>query len=271
MYVYTPPGYESSGNTRYPVLYLLHGGGGDEEAWTDLGRAPLILDNLIAQGKAQPMIVVMTNGNARQKASQNYVEAPPMPAAPRVPGIEASGAGAANIPVILDFPRSLVADVIPFVDKTYRTRADRENRAIAGLSMGGAQTFYAAFNNLDKFAWVGGFSGGYVLLPDVGVPVPAPPNADKLRGPDITRSIDPEKFAKLLPQMNAEANSRLRLLYIAIGTEDGLITTHNAVKQLLKSQGVNATYWEVGGYGHEWAFWRMALADFVPRLFKPAR
>ncbi len=271
MYVYTPPGYETSGNTRYPVFYLLHGGGGDEDAWTNLGRAPLILDNLIAQGKARPMIVVMTNGNALQKASQDYVEAPPMPAAPRAPGIEASGAGAANIPVILNFPRSLVADVIPFVDKNYRTLAGRENRAIAGLSMGGAQTFYAAFNNLDKFAWVGGFSGGYVLLPDVGVPIPAPANAAKLRGPDITRTIDPAKFAAHLPQMNADANSKLRLFYVAIGTEDGLITTHNDLKKLLQSKGVNATYWEVPGYGHEWAFWRIALADFAPRLFKPAK
>jgi enterochelin esterase-like enzyme len=258
MYVYTPPGYETSGSIRYPVFYLLHGGGGDEDAWSNLGRAPEILDNLIAQGKAKPMIVVMTNGNASQKASQDFAPAQP-PA-----GAAASGPGVG----ILLFPRSLVTDVIPYVDKTYRTKADRENRAITGLSMGGAQTFYAAFNNLDKFAWVGALSGGFPLLPGVAVPIPPPANAAKLRGPDITNTIDPEKLAALLPQLDAKANSRLRLLYVTIGTEDGLITTHGAVKQLLKSKGVNATIVETPGYGHEWAFWRVALSDLAPRLFQ---
>ena len=255
MYVYTPPGYEASGTTRYPVFYLLHGGGGDEDAWTTLGRAPEILDNLIAQGKAKPMIVVMTNGNASQRASQDFVSA----TAPAAPGPGAR---------ILDFPRSLVADVIPFVDRTYRTRPDRENRAIAGLSMGGAQTLYAAFNNLDTFAWVGALSGGFPLLPEVAVPIPAPENAGRLRGPDVTRSIDPEKFLALHPQLNASANSQLRLFYLAIGTEDGLISTHATLKQILKSKGVNATIVETPGYAHEWAFWRVALSDLAPRLFQ---
>jgi enterochelin esterase family protein len=269
MYVYTPPGYET-GNARYPVLYLLHGGGGDEDAWTNLGRAPEILDNLIAQGKARPMIVVMTNGNANQQAAPDLIEAPPLPPAPRAPGDEASGAGAALTATILQFPRSLVKDVIPFVDKTYRTKGDRENRAIAGLSMGGAQTLYAAFNNLDKFAWVAGFSGGYPLLPGIGVPIPAPANAARLRGPDITRSIDPTKFAQLLPQLNADANSKLRLFYLAIGADDGLISTHQVVKDVLRHKGVTALIREVPGYGHEWSFWRLSLADLTPRLFQPA-
>ena len=199
-----------------------------------------------------------------------FCRAPSLPRAPRSPGDQASGAGAAITPIILNFPKSLVQDVIPFVDKVYRTKSDRENRAIAGLSMGGAQTLYAAFNHLYKFAWVGAFSGGFPLLPGIGVPIPAPANAGRLRGPDVTRSIDPGKFAQLMPQLNADANSKLRLFYLAIGTDDGLISAHGVVKEVLKSKGVEAVIREVPGYGHEWAFWRVALADYLPRLFQPA-
>jgi enterochelin esterase-like enzyme len=252
MYVYTPPGYETSGSTRYPVFYLLHGGGGDEDVWTNLGRAPEIFDNLIAQGKANPMIVVMPNFNADQKASQDFIPVEVRPIAPDT----------------LRFPPSMVNDLVPFIDKTYRTKADRENRAIAGLSRGGALTFNTAFNNIDKFAWVGAFSGGFPTLPGVSVPIPAPENAAKLRGPDITRSVDPDKLFALFPQLNASANSQLRLLYLSIGTEDGLISTHGVVKQALKSKGVNAILVESPGYGHEWAFWRVTLLDFAPRLFQ---
>jgi enterochelin esterase-like enzyme len=269
MYVYTPPGYETSGSTRYPVFYLLHGGGGDEDAWTNLGRAPEILDNLIAQGKAKPMIVVMTNGNANQKASQDFVPAPPPAGGPAGAAARGAGGPAPGAGILL-FPKSLVTDVIPHVDKVYRTKADRENRAIAGLSMGGAQTFYAAFNNLDKFAWVGALSGGFPLLPGVAVPIPPPENAAKLRGPDVSNTIDPEKLTALLPQLNAKANSQLRLLYVAIGADDGLITTHGALKEILKSKGVHAMIVETPGYGHEWAFWRVALSDLAPRLFQTA-
>ncbi|MCX6627131.1 MAG: alpha/beta hydrolase-fold protein, partial [Candidatus Solibacter sp.] len=266
MYVYTPPGYEKSGNTRYPVFYLLHGGGGDEDAWTTLGRAPEILDNLIAQGKSKPMIVVMTNGNGNQKASQDVLPAPPMggrggQGAPGGQDVAAATAQWAR------FQNSLVADVIPYIDKNYRTKTDRENRAIAGLSMGGGQTFYIAFNHIDLFTYVGVFSAGWPTMPGIAVPIPAPANAAQLRGPDITRSIDPDKFLALLPQLNASANSKLRLLYLHIGAEDGLISSHNLVKDLLKSKGINAATIETHGYGHEWPFWRVALHDFAPRLF----
>ena len=162
MLVYTPPGYET-GTARYPVLYLLHGGGGDEAAWSELGRAPQILDNLIARGRCRPMIVVMTNGNGRQSASQSFV---PLQSPPQRPG---EG--------MLRFPESLAKDVIPFVDSTWRTTPDRESRAVVGLSMGGAQALYAGLNNLDRFAWTGAMSGGFPLLPGVAVDIPAP--ADK--------------------------------------------------------------------------------------------
>jgi enterochelin esterase family protein len=257
VYVYTPPGYETSA-ARYPVFYLLHGGGGDEDAWTTLGRTPQIMDNLIAQGKARPMIVVMTNENANQIAAPDFVAAQP----PRGGGNSMQGTA------MLDFPKSIITDLIPFVDQAYRTRSDRENRAIAGLSMGGGMTLLAAFNNLDTFAWVGTFSAGLPPMPGVAVPIAPPPNAANLKGPDITNTIDKQKLAALLPQLNSDANARLRLFYVGIGAADGLITAHNAFKELLQDKGVKATIVERPGYGHEWAFWRVALQDLAPRLFQ---
>lgn len=261
-YVYTPPGYETS-SARYPVLYLLHGGGGDEDAWVTMGRANMILDNLIGEGKAVPMIVVMPNGNAWESNSQGYALG--TRPARRPPG--STGFSEA----VLRFPPSLVKDLIPFIDRTYRTKADRENRAIAGLSMGGAQSLYTAFNNLDLFAWVAGFSGGYPLLPGVAVKVQAPANAANLRGPasEVNRSIDPDKFAQLFPKLDAGVNSRLRLFYLAIGSDDTLTTTHAALTGFLKSKGVQFTDVEVPGYAHEWRFWRVCLADLAPKLFQP--
>jgi enterochelin esterase-like enzyme len=253
--VYTPPDYER-GTGRYPVLYLLHGGSGDENAWIECGRAVQILDNLIAQGKAAPMIVVMPNGNITRIASPDFVTAPPALPANQDPGR------------FRRFPDSLVKDLVPFIDKTYRTLADRDHRALAGLSVGGAQTMYAAFNNLDLFAWVGAFSGGYPVMPGAAIDVPAPPNAASLRGPDLTKSLDPAKFASLMPQLDAGANARLRLLYISIGTADTLQETHKVVKQVLKDKGVRYTLMEFPDYIHEWPVWRVSLRDLLPRLFR---
>ena len=257
-YVYTPAGYER-GNERYPVMYLLHGGSGDEDAWSSCGRATQILDNLIAQGKAKPMIVVMPNGNITRIASPDYVKAPPA-----LPAVQDTGR-------FKLFPESVVRDLIPFIDKTYRTRTDRESRAMVGLSVGGAQTMYTAFNNLDLFAWVAAFSGGYPVMPGVAIDVPAPPNAASLKGPDLTKSLDPVKFAALMPQLNSSANDRLRLLYISIGTADTLFpTTHAVVKQVLKEKGMKYTLVEFPGYIHEWPVWRVSLKNLLPKLFQPA-
>jgi len=258
LYVYTPPGYET-GTARYPVFYLLHGGGGDEDAWTNLGRAPEIMDNLIAQGKAKPMIVVMTNENSNQIAAPDFVAAPP-----------GGAAGGMRGTAMLEFPKSMITDLIPFIDKAYRTLSGREHRAIAGLSMGGGMTLLAAFNNLDKFAWLGTFSAGLPPMPGVAVAIEPPPNAANLRGPDVSNTIDKQKLADLLPQLDASANARLRLFYVGIGAEDGLITAHTAFKELLKEKGVKATIVERHGYGHEWPFWRISLVDFAPRLFQTA-
>ena len=158
MLVYTPPGYETA-HERYPVLYLLHGAGGDEEEWTAQGRTPEILDHLIAQGKAKPMIVVMPNGHASQSVT-------PALAAPPTPSMNSGEGGMRLAPYEL-FPASLIGDVIPFVDKTYRTLSNRENRAVAGLSMGGSQALYAGLKHRDRFAWVASFSGAFILWPGV--------------------------------------------------------------------------------------------------------
>jgi enterochelin esterase family protein len=169
---------------------------------------------------------------------------------------------------ILDFPNSIVPDVIPYVDSHYRTLTNRDSRAIAGLSMGGAQTLYCAFRNLDHFAWVSGFSAGLPLLPGVPVDIPAPLNAAHLRGPDITKTIDPARFAALVTHLDPGANDRLRMFHLAIGTLDGLISAHNTLKGLLDAQGVRYTLSEVPGYAHEWRFWRITLAEVAQRLFQ---
>jgi enterochelin esterase-like enzyme len=257
--LYLPPGYESS-KRRYPVLYLLHGGGGDEDAWISNGRAPQILDNLIASGKALPMIVVMPNGNANQSASQDYVT---MPVPPNPPGSPTS--------MTMAFPDSLVSDLIPFIDRTYRTLADREHRAIAGLSMGGGQTMWAAFHHLDRFAWVETMSASVTFIPGVGLKVPPPPNAAELRAPGLTESFDPDKLLAALPELRPAANAKLRRFAITIGEHDGLTTQFALLKKTLDEQGIHVTATVVPGYIHEWAFWRFALTDMLPGLFQTAR
>jgi len=152
MYVYTPPGY-NKGDEEYPVLYLLHGAGGDEDAWTTMGRAPQIMDNLIAAGKANPMIVVMTNGNAWQTAGPG--SSPPAPPLNREDYQKYMG----------KFEESLVRDVVPYIEKNYRVKASKESRAIAGLSMGGMHTINVTTANPDVFGYIGVYSSG-IFRPD---------------------------------------------------------------------------------------------------------
>jgi len=244
MYVYTPAGYEE-GTTKYPVFYLLHGMGGDEDAWSSMGRAVQILDNMIAAGKAKPMIVVMTNGNANQAAATiDYAAA------------QTQGAMGGTTTGL--FEKSIIDDVIPFIDKNYRTLTDPQNRAIAGLSMGGAQTSYAALNNIDKFAWVGSFSGAFVMWP----------NARGTSGQG-SQGINMEAVEKtVFPSLNSSANSKLKLLYIAIGSDDSLIESNRQFTDWLKTKNINHTYIDTPGYAHEWSYWRVCLVDFAGKLFK---
>jgi enterochelin esterase family protein len=267
MNVYTPPGYEKS-TTRYPVLYLLHGYGGSEDEWLDGGRATQILDNLIAQGKAKPMIVVMPNGHPGQKASVSLIPsgalAPMGPPAPGSRPAPASGAQAGVGEGLVAVTNSLMADVIPYVEANYRVLTDRENRAVAGLSMGGAQALYAGLRNIDKFAWVGGFSGAFVLWPGARA---SAPSSSPAAGPGTPQLLDLAAVDKLWPSLAADG-SRLRLLYLTTGDEDFLLDSIRQFKGWLDKQHIKHRYIETPGYGHVWSYWRINLADLASQLFR---
>ncbi|HKD04884.1 MAG TPA: alpha/beta hydrolase-fold protein [Bryobacteraceae bacterium] len=246
MLVYTPPGYDKS-KMAYPVLYLLHGWGGDEEEWTNAGYVPQIMDHLLADKKIKPMLVVMPNGHPNQQAA---------------PHVAPTDAGTAlPTPQVSEMHTRLSAqgmldDVIPFIEANYRVKPDRENRAIAGLSMGGEQASYIGLNHLDKFAWIGTFSGAFVMLPGRT----APGRGDT----SVGGSVLDQNFSKL----SAADNSKIHLLYVSCGTDDSLIKANRDFKEWLKSRNVKFVDVETPGYAHVWRYWRVSLIDFTPRLFR---
>jgi len=230
--IYTPPGYEAS-TARYPVFYLLHGAGGDEEAWIALGRTAQILDNLIAQGKAKPMIVVMTNGNAVQKAapgeSERGMYKPSFMDETRMDGVfEAS------------FP-----DVMKFIESNYRTLENKANRAIAGLSMGGFHSMHISKEYPDKFDYVGLFSAA-IMPPQEGVTSKVYDNFD----------------GKLKKQFEQKP----KLYWIAIGNTDFLYQANTDFRKVLDANKYPYIYYETGE-GHIWKNWRIYLTEFLPKLF----
>lgn len=232
MTVYTPAGYETSGK-RYPVFYLLHGMGGDEEAWIALGRTSQILDNLIAQGKAEPMIVVMTNGNASQEAAPgetHYGMVPP----------------SMNLPKTMEgsFERAF-PEVVKFIDKTYRTKANKQNRAIAGLSMGGYHSLHISKQYPDMFNYVGLFSAA--IMPDKKVQSPIYDDFDQ--------------------KLKIQFSKKPALYWIGIGTADFLYQSNTDFRKMLDEKGYKYTYYETGE-GHIWKNWRIYLTEFAPQLFK---
>jgi enterochelin esterase family protein len=234
-FVYTPPDYDANTKARYPVLYLQHGSGEDETGWTFQGRANIILDNLIAAKKAVPMIIVMDNGYA-SKAGQ---AAPPTAGAGR-------GAGG----VTAAFEEVVTRDLIPLIDSTYRTLADREHRAMAGLSMGGNQTCQVTMRNLDKFAYIGALSGTMNGL--------------------STDPLDPATAFNGMFKDGAALNKKIKLFWIGMGTTEpnpfpGAI---GAFRAMLDKAGVKYVYFESPGTAHEWLTWRRDLNDFAPRLFR---
>jgi len=253
MYVYAPAGYEG-GTERYPVLYLLHGAGGDEDAWDSMGRAREIFDNVIASGKAKPMIVVMANGSWNQSAAPGVT----------VQAVQVPGAG--GFGNSLKFSDSIVMDEIPFVDNSYRTIADRDHRAIAGLSMGGAQTLVAGLNHLDKFSYVASFSGALVLWPGAMKRVSVPAGS-RLQGPGVGQELNMDAVDKTFPSLDASANAKLHLLYIACGLDDGLVVANQQFMDWLTSKGVVYKKVLLPDYAHVWPFWRLSLADLMPQLF----
>jgi enterochelin esterase-like enzyme len=252
-FVYTPPGYDQNTKTRYPVLYLQHGMGEDRRAWPTQGRTNLILDNLIAEKKAVPMIVVMEDGGitpgaagARGGAGRGATPAggPPaggLPAAvPPAGGARGGGGGRGLAP--MPFVTAAVKDVVPMIDNTYRTIPDREHRAMAGLSLGGTQTYQITQTNLDKFAYVGIFSAPFGF-------------------PGVETGYDgllkkPDEFAK-----------RVRLFYVSMGSKEGA-TTGRSVHEELEKAGIKHVYYESPGTAHEFQTWRRSLHGFAQQLFK---
>jgi enterochelin esterase family protein len=238
--VYLPPDYDAKPKQRYPVLYLQHGGGEDETGWIRQGRANFILDNLIASGDARPMIVVMAYGYAR-RAGQ---------AAPEVtPGASAQAARARE-DMAQTFEDDVTQALIPFVDRTYRTLSDRDHRAMAGLSMGGFQTFRITLDHLDLFSHIGGFSGIGGMMDDRKFD----PKTD-FNG----AFADPAAFAK-----------KVHLLYFGVGTAEPerFVSRIRALHSALSDAGVAHVYWESPGTDHEWQTWRRNLKDFAARLFR---
>ena len=217
MQVYTPPGY--SQDKKYPVLYLLHGIGGDETEWERFATPDVLLDNLIADGKAVPMIIVMPNGRAQKddRAGPNAM---------------------ATAPAFAKFERDLLDDVIPAIESRYSVQADREHRALAGLSMGGGQSLNFGLAHLDTFAWVGGFS-----------------SAPNTKPPEQLVS-DP-----------AAASKQLKLLWLSCGNKDGLIRISQGVHAYLKQNNVPHV-WHVDGNGHDAIHWRNNLWLFSQHIFK---
>ncbi len=217
--VYTPPGF--SENKKYPVLYLLHGIGGDEKEWFNNGVPHVIFDNLYADGKLKPMIVVLPNGRAMEddRATGNIM-------APD------------KVQAFATFGQDLLEDLIPFVDKTYPVKQDREYRAIAGLSMGGGQSLNFGLGNLDKFAWVGGFS-----------------SAPNTKAPE-TLVPDPEK-----------AKQQLKLLWISCGDQDGLIRFSERTSEYLKANEVPHIYRVIPDGYHDFKVWKDDLYHYVQLLF----
>lgn len=222
-YVYTPPGYDSSDRAVYPVFFLLHGFSDDASGWTAVGRAHVILDNLIAAKKVRPTVVVMPLGYG---APEILSRGGPRDASLWQRNVERFG-------------EATLKEVLPVVERLYRVSKDRRQRAIAGLSMGGAQSLVTGLNALDRFAWVGAFSSG-----GLG-----------------------ENYAETFARLDAKANEQLRLLWIACGKEDRLIEGNRKFIEFLKSRNVRHTWIETPG-AHTWMVWRRYLAEFAPLLFQ---
>lgn len=223
-FVYTPADYDTDSSKRYPVLYLQHGMGEDERGWSQQGKMANILDNQIAAGKCAPMIVVMDYGNC------GYIFG-------AKPGETREEFGASFTPILLK-------DIIPYIDQTFRTLTDRDHRAMAGLSWGGHQTFNTTLANLDKFSYIGAFSGAIFL----------PPQADM-------RQVYNGVFA------DAEAfNQKVHALFIGMGSEENMGS--KGLSEKLNAIGIKNTYYESPGTHHEWLTWRRCLNEFLPLLFK---
>jgi enterochelin esterase-like enzyme len=231
-YVYTPPGYETDVSKRYPVLYLQHGGGEDETGWGNQGHAGLILDNLIAEGKAKPFIIVMANSYVPGAA--NGFGGPPAGAAASPLSLAIAGPNGRKFS-FGPFAQVLIEDLIPYVDANFRTLADQPHRAMAGLSMGGMQTRSIALANLDKFSQIGIFSGGGMApaeIPDLGV-----------------------------------FKQKIKLVFVSYGSRETGIAGRGTA-EALQQAGIKSVAYESPDTAHEWLTWRRSFHEFAPLLFQ---
>jgi len=246
-FVYTPPDYDKNALHRYPVLVLQHGMGEDETGWTRQGKAQFILDNLIAAGKAQPMIVVMDRGYATQEGT------PVVKLGTDVPPQNYQIAFSA-------FETVVIRELIPMIDAAYRTLPDREHRAMAGLSMGGMQTLFIALRHQDLFAYAGSFSGPVIQNFTATGSVSA-----LMQLPFDTQSAYGGAFSE-----PAAFNRRMKLFWLGVGSAEPerFRASIGGAAKALRSAGVQLTYFESNGTAHEWQTWRRDLNDFAPRLFR---
>jgi enterochelin esterase-like enzyme len=228
-YVYTPPAYDKDQTTKYPVLYLQHGMGEDERGWVEQGRLSIIMDNLIADKKAKPMVIVVSDGGTggmfKPKPGEDVNEA-------------RKNFGAKFTPMLLN-------EIIPYVESNFRVLKDRENRAMAGLSWGGYQTFQTALPNLDKFSYIGGFSGAGMI--------------------NFNTELNTAYNGAF--SNPAEFNKKVHVFFIGIGSEENPQRT-KAMSDAFTKAGINNVYYESQGTAHEWLTWRRCLYQFVPQLFK---
>jgi enterochelin esterase-like enzyme len=234
MHIYTPAGYET-GSQKYPIFYLLHGAFDSDDSWTSVGRAGFIIDNLIADNKAKPMVIVMPAGHTGPFDLSRTPSG-----APRVPDFND------------DFVKDFVNDIMPYVETHYRILRDRQHRAIAGLSMGGAHTLNIAIPHIDEFAYVGVFSSGIFGI--AGGP------AGTAEGP----TWEQQHLAEL---DDPSAKKSLKLFWFATGRDDMLLSTTKATVELFKKHGYEPVFQESAG-AHTWTNWREYLNEFAPRLFQ---
>ena len=233
MHVYTPPGYDH-GDQKYPVFYLLHGGGDEDSGWSTIGRAGFILDNLIAEGKAKPMLVVMPNGSLPRPTEM------PAPAPGQQPSPEAVAARGA---LQNRFTNELMKEIVPLIEKDFRVQTGREHRALAGLSMGGGQTLQVITTHPDQF--------GYIAIWSAGI------------GRDAAEwESRNEAFLRKADQINRD----VRLFSIAVGDKDFALAGSKALSEALTRHGIRHDL-HISGGGHTWINWRKYLRDLAPRLF----
>ena len=236
-YVYTPPDYDKDTSTKYPVLYLQHGAGEDETGWGNQGRANLIMDNLIAEGKAKPFIIVMDNGGGNVFGGGGRGRGgPPGGGAPGDKPGGGRGPGGFNF---AGFEKIITEELIPYIDSHYRTLADQPHRAMAGLSMGGMQTKRITLANLDKFSQIGLFSGGSIAADDPALK-------------------EPDDFKK-----------KVKVLFVSYGSrETGGVNSAKANHEALEKMGIKNTFYVSTDTAHEWQSWRRSLHEFAPLLFR---